>query len=62
MKVFGGKQLTTVNNMFNGQIIDTFNDTLTPVDWKPELFTTIDPVNEVKENVLHNSGANKIHR
>ena len=57
VKVFGGKQLTTVNNMFNGQIIDTFNDTLTPVDWKPELFTTIDPVNEVKENVLHNAGA-----
>ena len=62
VKVFGGKQLTTVNNMFNGQIIDTFNDTLIPVDWKPELFTTIDPVNEVKENVLHNAGANKIHR
>ena len=57
VKVFGGKQLTTVNNMFNGQIIDTFNDTLTPVDWKPELFTKIDPVNEVKENVLHNAGA-----
>ena len=62
VKVFGGKQLTTVNNMFNGQIIDTFNDTLTPVDWKPELFTTIDPVNEVKENVLRNAGANKINR
>ena len=62
VKVFGGKQLTTVNNMFNGQIIDTFNDTLIPVDWKPELFTSIDPVNEVKENVLHNAGANKIHR
>lgn len=56
VKVFGGKQLTTVNNMFNGQIIDTFNDTLTPVDWKPELFTKIDPVNEVKENVLRNAG------
>ena len=62
VKVFGGKQLTTVNNMFNGQIIDTFNDTLTPVDWKPELFTKIDPVNEVKENVLRNAGANKINR
>ena len=62
VKVFGGKQLTTVNNMFNGQIIDTFNDTLTPVDWKPELFNKIDPVNEVKENVLHNAGPNKIHR
>lgn len=62
VKVFGGKQLTTVNNMFNGQIIDTFNDTLTPVDWKPELFTNIDPVNEVKENVLHNAGADKIQR
>ena len=46
--------------MFNGQIIDTFNDTLTPVDWKPELFTTIDPVNEVKENVLHDAGPIKI--
>ena len=62
VKVFGGKQLTTVNNMFNGQIIDTFNDKLTPVDWKPELFTKIDPVNEVKENVLRNAGANKINR
>lgn len=60
VKVFGGKQLTTVNNMFNGQIIDTFNDMLTPVDWKPELFTKIDPVNEVKENVLHNAGPIKI--
>lgn len=60
VKVFGGKQLTTVNNMFNGQIIDTFNDTLTPVDWKPELFTKIDPVNEVKENVLRNAGPIKI--
>ncbi len=47
---------------FNGQIIDTFNDTLTPVDWKPELFTKIDPVNEVKENVLRNAGANNINR
>ena len=56
VKVFGGKQLTAVNNMFNGKVIDTFNDTLTPVDWKPELFTTIDPVNEVKEKVLHNAG------
>lgn len=62
VKVFGGKRLTTVNNMFNGQIIDTFNDTLTPVDWKPELFTKIDPVNEVKENVLRNAGADKIQR
>ncbi|WP_295228785.1 hypothetical protein [Veillonella sp.] len=43
--------------MFNGKVIDTFNDTLTPVDWKPELFTTIDPVNEVKENVLRAAGA-----
>ena len=57
VKVFGGKQLTTVNNMFNGKMIDTFNDTLTPVDWKPELFTTIDSVNEVKEKVLQNVGA-----
>ena len=60
VKVFGGKQLTTVNNMFNGKMIDTFDDTLTAVDWKPELFTTIDPVNEVKENVLHNAGPIKI--
>ena len=62
VKVFGGKQLTTVNNMFNGKMIDTFNDTLTAVDWKPELFTTIDPVNEVKETVLNRAGANKIHQ
>lgn len=62
VKVFNGKQLTTVNNVFNGQNIDTFNNTLTPVDWKPELFTTIDPVNEVKETVLNHAGANKIHK
>lgn len=62
VKVFNGKQLTTVNNVFNGQNIDTFNNTLTPVDWKPELFTTIDPVNDVKENVLNHAGANKIHK
>lgn len=60
VKVFKGKQLTTVNNVFNGQKVDTFNNTLTPVDWKPELFTTIDPVNEVKENVLHDAGPIKI--
>ena len=60
VKVFGGKQLTTVNNVFNGQTVDTFNNTLTPVDWKPELFTTIDPVNEVKEKVLQNAGTIKI--
>lgn len=60
VKVFGGNQLSTVNNMFNGQIVDTFNDTLTAVDWKPELFTTIDPVNEVKEKVLQNAGPIKI--
>ena len=41
-------------------MIDTFNDTLTAVDWKPKLFTTIDPVNEVKEKVLHNAGPIKI--
>ena len=62
VKVFGGKQLTTVNNLFNGQNIDTFNNTLMPVDWKPELFTTIDPVNEVKDNVLHNAGAYKTNK
>ena len=62
VKVFKGKQLTTVNNMFNGKIVDTFNDTLTPVDWKPDLFTTIDPVNEVKDNVLHNAGAYKVNK
>ena len=62
VKVFGGKQLTTVNNVFNGQTVDTFNNTLTPVDWKPELFTTIDPVNEVKETVLHNAGPIKTNQ
>ena len=61
VKVFKGKQLTTVNNVFNGQKVDTFNNTLTPVDWKPELFTTIDPVNDVKENVLNHAGAHKIN-
>ena len=61
VKVFKGKQLTTVNNVFNGQKVDTFNNTVTPVDWKPELFTTIDPVNDVKENVLNHAGAHKIN-
>lgn len=61
VKVFKGKQLTTVNNVFNGQKVDIFNNTLTPVDWKPELFTTIDPVNDVKENVLNHAGAHKIN-
>ena len=46
--------------MFNGKMIETFNDTLTAVDWKSELFTTIDPVNEVKEKVLRNAGPIKI--
>ena len=56
VKVFGGKQLTTINNMFNAKIVDTFNDTLIPVDWKSKLFTTIGPLNEVKEKVLQNAG------
>lgn len=42
--------------MFNGKIVDTFNDTLIPVDWKSKLFTTIGPLNEVKEKVLQNAG------
>ena len=54
--------ITKLRNWIYEKDIDTFNDTLTPADWKPELFTTIDPVNEVKENVLHDAGAHKINK
>ena len=56
VKVFGGKELTTINNIFNGQKIDKFDDNLTGVDWIPKLYNKIDATDEVKEKVLNNAG------
>ena len=59
VKVFGGKKLTAINNIFNGQKIDKFDDNLTGVDWIPKLYNKIDATNEVKEKVLNNAGVFK---
>lgn len=59
VKVFGGKELTTVNNIFNGQKIDKFDESLTKVDWTPTLYQKIDATNEVKDKVLNNAGVFK---
>lgn len=56
VKVFGGKELTTIHNRFNGREIAAFDDGLTEVDWTPELYDEIDAVNEVKEEVLNQAG------
>ena len=60
VKVFGGKELTTVNNIFNGQKIDKFDESLTKVDWTPTLYQKIDATNEVKDKVLNNAGVFKV--
>ena len=59
IKVFGGKELTTVNNIFNGQKIDKFDESLIKVDWTPTLYQKIDATNKVKEEVLNNAGVFK---
>ena len=59
IKVFGGKELTTVNNIFNGQKIDKFDESLIKVDWAPMLYQKIDATNEVKDKVLNNAGVFK---
>ena len=61
VKVFGGTALTAINNIFNGEKIDTFNDRLSAVEWTPERYITIDDVNEVKENVLQQAGVLRKH-
>ena len=59
VKVFGGKELTTINNIFNGQKIDKFNESLAKVNWVPTLYQKIDATNEVKDKVLNNAGVFK---
>ena len=59
VKVFGGKELTTIHTVFNGQYIDSFHDDLTGVEWMPERYNKVDDVNEVKEKVLHLAGVFK---
>lgn len=59
VKVFGGEELTTVNNIFNGQKIDKFDESLIKVDWTPTLYQKIDATNKVKEKVLNNAGVFK---
>lgn len=61
VKVFGSTALTAINNIFNGEKIDAFNDRLSAVEWTPERYITIDDVNEVKENVLQQAGVLKKH-
>lgn len=46
-------------NIFNGQKIDKFDESLTKVDWTPTLYQKIDATNEVKDKVLNNAGVFK---
>ena len=59
VKVFGGTELTTLNNIFNGEKIDTFSEDLSPVTWTPERSMKIDDVNAVKAKVLQQAGVFK---
>ena len=59
VKVFGGTEFTAVNNIFNGEKIDTFSEHLSPVAWTPERSMKIDDVNEVKAKVLQQAGVFK---
>ena len=59
VKVFGGTEFTAVNTIFNGEKIDTFNEHLSPVEWKPERSMNMDDVHEVKEKVLQQAGVFK---
>ena len=61
VKVFGGTALTAINNIFNGEKIDEFNDRLSAVEWTPERYITINDVDEVKDNVLQQAGVLKKH-
>ena len=56
VKMFGGKELTAINNTFNGQKIDKFDESLKKVNWIPALYQKIDATNIVKEKVLNNAG------
>ena len=59
VKVFGGTEFTAVNNIFNDEKIDTFNEHLSPVAWAPERYIKIDDVSAVKEKVLQHAGVLK---
>ena len=61
VKVFGGTAITAINNIFNGEKIDAFNDRLSAVEWTPERYIKIDDVDEVKDNVLQQAGVLKKH-
>ena len=59
VKVFGGTEFTAVNNIFNDEKIDAFNEHLSPVTWTPERYIKIDDVSAVKEKVLQHAGVLK---
>ena len=59
VKVFGGTEFTAVNNIFNDEKIDAFNEHLSPVAWAPERYIKIDDVSAVKEKVLQHAGVLK---
>ena len=59
VKVFGGTEFTAVNNIFNDEKIDAFNEHLSPVAWTPERYIKIDDVSAVKEKVLQHAGVLK---
>ena len=59
VKVFGGTEFTAVNNIFNDEKIDAFNEHLSPVAWTPERYIKIDDVRAVKEKVLQHAGVLK---
>ncbi|WP_315451847.1 pectate lyase [uncultured Selenomonas sp.] len=59
VKVFGGTEFTAVNNIFNDEKIDAFNEYLSPVAWTPERYIKIDDVSAVKEKVLQHAGVLK---
>ena len=59
VKVFGGTEFTAVNNIFNDEKIDAFNEHLSPVAWAPERYIKIDDVSAVKSKVLQQAGVLK---
>ena len=59
VKVFGGTEFTAVNNIFNDEKIDAFNEYLSPGAWTPERYIKIDDVSAVKEKVLQHAGVLK---
>ena len=59
VKIWGGKELTTVNNLFNDKKVEKFSDELSEVQWKPTLYTKIDDTGKVKKKVLKEAGTLK---